>query len=65
MAKSETVLRGGDIKSVPGEFTFTQAEKSDEQTIRGGSGTSQKETGKTAGGDFNPTAAANGYPSNK
>lgn len=36
-----------------------------EQTIRGGSGTSMSETEAAKGGDFSAEKAANGYPSNK
>lgn len=48
-----------------GSWGFSEADKSNEKTLRGGSGTSQESTGSVAGGAFDPSKAANGYPSNK
>ena len=69
MAKGKDA-RGGALEvkgfsTQNGQCTFSQADKGDEQTLRGGSGTSQKESGKVVGGAFSPEGAANGYPSNK
>jgi hypothetical protein len=66
MAKGKDA-RGGALEvkgfsTQNGQCTFSQADSSNEQTIRGGSGTSQKETGKVAGGAFSPEGAASGYP---
>lgn len=69
MAKGKDA-RGGALEvkgfsTQNGQCTFSQADNSNESTIRGGSGTSQSATGKVAGGDFSAEGAKNGYPSNK
>lgn len=69
MAKGKDA-RGGALEvkgfsTQNGQCTFSQADSGNESTLRGGSGTSQKESGKVAGGDFSPEGAKNGYPSNK
>ena len=59
--------RGGALdvkgfKSENGPWTVGTNDSGNEQTLRGGSGTSQHEGGKVAGGDLKPEAVKNGYP---
>lgn len=52
------------FKSYSGNWNISTADSPKEQALRGGSGTSQKEAGKVAGGDLSPEGVKNGYPSN-
>ena len=70
MAKGKGEARGGalEVKGFPmqnGSVSFSTADSGKENTLRGGSGTSQETEGKLPGGDFSPATAASGYPSNK
>jgi hypothetical protein len=60
------MAKGGEARG--GAFDIKGIRTGDspkEQTIRGGSGTSQEKQEKMPGGDFSPEGAKNGYPSNK
>jgi hypothetical protein len=52
------------FKSYSGNWNVGTADKPNENTIRGGSGTDQRESGKVPGGDLSPEAVKTGYPSN-
>ena len=57
-------LNVGGFKSQNGNWTVNTGDAGNEQTLRGGSGTSQSEAGSPVGGGLSPEGVKNGYPSN-
>jgi hypothetical protein len=52
------------FKSYSGNWNTSTADSPKENTLRGGSGTSQNEKGAVVGGDLSQEGVKNGYPSN-
>ena len=63
--KRDKALEVTGFDTQNGKCTVSEKDAGNEQAIRGGSGTSMINSGKIPGGDFSPSGAANGYPSNK